>query len=68
MVRGRDEEGSQWELNDPSTGEGYESAVAYAVAEELGFAEDEVAWTVVPFDQSFKPGPKDFDFDINQIS
>jgi polar amino acid transport system substrate-binding protein len=61
-------EGSTWELNDPSTGEGFESAVAYAVAEELGFAEDEVDWTVVPFDQSFRPGPKDFDFDINQIS
>ena len=62
------EKGSDWELNDPATGEGYESAVTYAVAEELGFAEDEVEWTVVPFDQSFKPGPKDFDFDINQIS
>jgi polar amino acid transport system substrate-binding protein len=60
--------GSQWELNDPSTGEGFESAVAYAVAEELGFARDEVEWIVVPFNQSFKPGPKDFDFDINQIS
>jgi polar amino acid transport system substrate-binding protein len=60
--------GSTWELNDPSTGEGFESAVAYAVAEELGFSEDEVDWQVVPFDQSFRPGPKDFDFDINQIS
>ena len=60
--------GSQWEINDPSTGEGFESAVAYAVAEELGFAEDEVEWKVVPFNQSFKPGPKDFDFDINQVS
>jgi polar amino acid transport system substrate-binding protein len=61
-------EGSQWEINDPSTGEGFESAVAYAVAEELGFTEDEVEWMVVPFNQSFRPGPKDFDFDINQIS
>jgi polar amino acid transport system substrate-binding protein len=61
-------EGSQWELNDPSTGEGFESAVAYAVAGELGFAEDEVEWVVVPFNQSFRPGPKDFDFDINQVS
>ena len=57
-----------WELGDPTSGEGFESAVAYAVAEELGFSEDEVDWTVVPFDQSFRPGPKDFDFDINQIS
>jgi len=61
-------EGSQWELSDPESGEGFESAVAYAVAEQLGFAKDEVEWIVVPFNQSFKPGPKDFDFDINQIS
>jgi polar amino acid transport system substrate-binding protein len=61
-------EGSEWEINDPSTGEGFESAVAYAVAEKLGFAEDDVQWIVVPFNNSFRPGPKDFDFDINQIS
>jgi polar amino acid transport system substrate-binding protein len=60
--------GSEWKLNDPSTGKGFESAVAYAVADELGFSKDEVDWKVVPFDQSFRPGPKDFDFDINQIS
>ena len=65
---GEAEQGSEWELGDPTTGEGYESAVAYAVAEELGFSRDEVEWTVVPFAQSFRPGPKDFDFDINQIS
>jgi polar amino acid transport system substrate-binding protein len=61
-------EGSEWEINDPSTGEGFESAVAYAVAEQLGFADDEVEWVVVPFNNSFRPGEKDFDFDINQIS
>jgi polar amino acid transport system substrate-binding protein len=61
-------EGSPWEINDPSTGKGFESAVAYAVAEELGFSQSEVEWVEVPFNQSFKPGPKDFDFDINQIS
>ena len=61
-------DGSEWEINDPATGEGFESAVAYAVAEELGFAEDEVDWVVVPFNNSFRPGQKDFDFDINQIS
>jgi polar amino acid transport system substrate-binding protein len=61
-------EGSDWEINDPATGEGFESAVAYAVAGELGFAEDEVDWVVVPFNNSFRPGDKDFDFDINQIS
>ena len=54
--------------NDPTNGKGYESAVAYAVAEELGFSEDQVTWVKVPFNSSYKPGPKDFDFDINQIS
>jgi polar amino acid transport system substrate-binding protein len=54
--------------NDPTNGEGYESAVAYAVAERLGFSEDEVEWVRVPFNTSYAPGAKDFDFDINQIS
>ena len=54
--------------NDPTNGKGYESAVAYAVAEQLGFAGDAVSWVKVPFNTSYKPGPKDFDFDINQIS
>ncbi|MDP9145532.1 MAG: ABC transporter substrate-binding protein [Actinomycetota bacterium] len=52
----------------PSTGTGFESAVAYAVADELGFTAEEVTWVVVPFNNSFAPGEKDFDFDINQIS
>jgi polar amino acid transport system substrate-binding protein len=42
--------------------------VAFAVAEELGFEEDQVEWIKVRFNNSYKPGPKDFDFDINQIS
>lgn len=54
--------------DDPTNGEGYESAVAYAVAERLGFAEDEVTWVTVPFNTAFAPGEKSFDFDINQIS
>ncbi|NHC21816.1 amino acid ABC transporter substrate-binding protein [Nocardioides sp. IC4_145] len=54
--------------NDPTNGEGYESAVAYAVAEELGFSEDEVSWVTVPFNSSYAPGKKKFDFDINQVS
>ena len=61
-------EGSDWEINDPATGEGFESAVAYAVAEQLGFPEGDVDWVVVPCNNSFKPGEKNFDFDINQIS
>jgi polar amino acid transport system substrate-binding protein len=54
--------------DDPSNGEGFESAVAYAVAEELGFSPDQVEWTIVPFNNAFAPGEKDFDFDINQVS
>jgi polar amino acid transport system substrate-binding protein len=57
-----------WEISNPASGEGFESAVAYAVAEQMGFPQHEVVWTVVPFAQSFRPGTKDFDFDINQIS
>lgn len=54
--------------NDPTNGEGYESAVAYEVADRLGFAEDQVTWVKVPFNTSYAPGEKDFDLDINQIS
>jgi polar amino acid transport system substrate-binding protein len=61
-------EGSKWQINDPSTGKGFESAVAYAVAKELGFSHDQVEWTYVPFNRAFAPGKKSFDFDINQIS
>jgi polar amino acid transport system substrate-binding protein len=57
-----------WQVSDPRSGEGYESAVAYAVAKQLGFSKSEVDWTHVPFNTSFAPGPKPFDFDINQIS
>jgi polar amino acid transport system substrate-binding protein len=54
--------------NDPTNGKGFESAVAYAVAEQLGFSRDQVTWLKVRFNNSYKPGPKPFDFDINQIS
>jgi polar amino acid transport system substrate-binding protein len=54
--------------NDPSNGKGFESAVAYAVADELGFSRDQVTWVKVPFNNSYAPGEKSFDFDINQIS
>ncbi len=63
-----DDEGAPWDPTTEPTKRGYEAAVAYAVAEELGFADDEVEWVVVPFNNSFRPGEKDFDFDINQIS
>lgn len=54
--------------DDPANGEGYESAVAYAIAEELGFDEDDVTWTVVPFNKVVQPGATGFDFDVNQVS
>jgi polar amino acid transport system substrate-binding protein len=57
-----------WDPTTTPTKKGYEQETAYAIAEELGFTDAEVKWTVVPFNQSFKPGPKNFDFDINQIS
>lgn len=57
-----------FEDDDPSNGQGFESAVAYAVADELGFTSDQVTWVTVPFNKSYAPGDKDFDFDINQIS
>ena len=59
---------SKWKINDPATGKGYESAVAYAIAAKLGFTKAHVAWTYVPFNRSYAPGTKSFDFDINQIS
>jgi polar amino acid transport system substrate-binding protein len=57
-----------FEANRPKNGKGYESAVAYAVAEALGFKRSQVHWTIEPFDSSYAPGPKTFDFDINEIT
>ncbi len=54
--------------DDPTSGKGFESAVAYAIAEELGFTAEEVTWIRVPFNSTFAPGPKKFDFDLNQVS
>jgi polar amino acid transport system substrate-binding protein len=57
-----------WKVSDPYSGKGYESAVAYAVAKQLGFPKAKVKWTVVPFTNSFRPGKKPFDFYITQVS
>jgi polar amino acid transport system substrate-binding protein len=57
-----------FEDEDPTNGEGFESAVAYAIGKQLGFPPAKVKWTVEPFEASYAPGPKDFDFDVNQIS
>ena len=58
-----------WVLdNDPAAGKGFEAAVAYEVAKRMGFSKDQVAWTSASFDQSIQPGPKDFDFNLQQFS
>jgi polar amino acid transport system substrate-binding protein len=57
-----------FEDNKPSNGKGFESAVAYAIASKLGFSNSDVKWVTEPFDSSYAPGPKSFDFDINEIS
>ena len=57
-----------FENNNPSNGQGYESAVAYAIAAQLGFKPSQVKWAYEPFNDSYAPGPKKFDFDINEIS
>jgi polar amino acid transport system substrate-binding protein len=57
-----------FEGNNPSNGKGYESAVAYAIASQLGFSAAQVHWAYEPFDASYAPGPKKFDFDINEVS
>ncbi len=54
--------------NTPSNGKGYESAVAYAVAAKLGFPRSKVVWVHEPFNSVYAPGPKAFDFDINEVS
>jgi polar amino acid transport system substrate-binding protein len=60
--------GSTWQVSDPTSGEGLESAVVYAIAGKLGFDKAEVAWVAVPFNNVIQPGPKAFDFDVNQVS
>ncbi|MGY1501701.1 ABC transporter substrate-binding protein [Streptomyces sp. QTS52] len=58
-----------WFKDDkPANGEGFESAVAYAVARQLGYDKANVVWQSVPFNKAFAPGAKTFDFDINQVS
>ncbi|MFE5888558.1 ABC transporter substrate-binding protein [Streptomyces sp. NPDC056462] len=58
-----------WFKDDkPANGEGFESAVAYAVAEQLGYDKSAVVWQSVPFNKAFAPGEKTFDFNINQVS
>ena len=60
--------GPWFDNNDPSNGKGYEGAVAYAVAAELGYSADQVEWVRVPFNNVVAPGCRNFDFDINEFS
>jgi polar amino acid transport system substrate-binding protein len=57
-----------WKVSDPYSGKGYESAVAYAIADKLGYAKDKVTWVVAPFNTVIAPGEKAFDMDLNQVS
>ena len=57
-----------FEDDEPANGKGFESAVAFAIGKQLGYAPAKVKWTVEPFNSSYAPGPKDFDFDVNEIS
>jgi polar amino acid transport system substrate-binding protein len=69
---GKSVPGSDWKSSsytgDPHTGQGYESAFAYALAQQMGFTKDQVEWIGIPFGKSFAPGPKDYDFAMQQIS
>jgi len=58
-----------WIIDDkPESGEGFEGAVAYAVATQLGFSNDEVVWVRTTFDGAVTPGEKNFDFNLQQFS
>ena len=65
---GGDEKTKPWKISDPYSGKGYESAVAYAVARQLGFANAQVKWTPLPYTNSYTPGKKPFDVYITQVS
>lgn len=58
-----------WVVGDaPESGEGFEAAVAYAVAEQLGFADTDVVWVRSSFDSAIAPGAKDWDLNLQQFS
>ena len=52
----------------PDSGEGFEAAVAYAIAEELGYDAADVVWVRTTFEAAIQPGPKDFDFNLQQYT
>ncbi len=60
--------GATWQLGDPLNGQGFEDAVAYAIAKAMGFSQDKVAWTPLAFDSATAPGAKPFDIYLTQVS
>lgn len=54
--------------DDPANGEGFESAIAYAVAATLGYDAEQVRWVRIPFNAAMAPGPKPFDAGLSQYS
>lgn len=65
---GGDEKTKPWKISDPYSGKGYEAAVAYAVAKQLGFTKADVKWTPLPYTNSYTPGKKPFDVYLTQVS
>lgn len=65
---GGGESGNEFKFNDPYSGKGFESAVGYAIAEQLGFTPEEVVWIPTSFNASIAPGPKKYDFNMQQIA
>jgi polar amino acid transport system substrate-binding protein len=58
-----------WVIDDaPESKQGFEAAVAYAVANAMGFSDEQVTWVRSSFDQAIQPGAKDFDFNLQQYS
>jgi polar amino acid transport system substrate-binding protein len=65
---GNEKKSTGFQISNPYSGKGYESAVAYEVAKRLGFSKSEVSWKVVPFVKSYAPGRKTFDWYMAQVS
>ena len=65
---GTTDEHPEWRLNDPYLGKGFEGALTFELAERLGFSEDRIRFVPIRFTESFEPGPKGFDFALQQIS
>ena len=63
-----DPQADPWDFGNPTNGKGFESAMGFAIADEMGFGKDAVSWVVTPFNNAIQPGPKDFDIYLTQVS